>query len=826
MVTKWIMKLLLFILLWLMVGEFSGQEDSKDTMDHWLSGFYGTEGGAMSPDGRWVVMKKDYKDKDSLFIFDTQDKKNSHNIAEQASMGTFHFGHYAMLAGGDNVLWVNLITRVREEYQHVKQSSVWSSDGYCILNTLGELQVMDKEGKILVGDKDIVYYLTDGKGNLFAERKTDSGYDILKLEGKEFKKLISLAELERMELTDSGHYLVIYKQSRRKGFRNLMVMNVLSGKWFYPLGEQDMQADFIRFQEGGKELSCLIEAVNLVPYPEKEVQIWYGSDRDLESRERGSKKSRKYWIWNPERDKAVSLDVEEEETVSSIGNDRYFVVFKSDEMQDYIHHIPDLNISLYTVQTGERNKIGIVRPLLVSSEDGGHLLMMDSTGLWQLLNVETFEKRSIEGLGLKKPYFSKDARTIYFESDNGLWIYAVGNGRLYADTAGLGGKVEILGGRQHPLCTGFNFYQNFIEDNSVLLKVSDQEKEELSYHRLKNKKNTILYSSGENVKSVSFSDDGQKMSVLEENFNSPPKLWMIDTQRKQKELVFDAAVSDPQAKLLKQQIVSYTSSSGLPLKGTLYYPLHYDPSRQYPLIVHIYQKQSDKASTYLLPRYNEVGFNIRILLERGYFVYLPDCITEKGAPGWSGLDCVNRSLDALTEYHLKIDKIGLIGHSFGSYLTNFIATHSNRFSAYISGSGVSDLVSSYFSYNNNYSSPHYWQLETGQYEIGRSFFQDKELYLKNSPVLNADKLSAPILLWTGLKDRNVVPEQTVEFYMALRRSSKQVIALLYPDHGHDLGIGTQEARDLNRRILEWWDYFLKGKSESTWISKEMKKDAD
>ncbi|MGL6125558.1 alpha/beta hydrolase family protein [Chryseobacterium artocarpi] len=826
MVTKWIMKLLLFILLWLMVGEFSGQKVSKDTMDHWLSGFYGTEGGDMSPDGRWVVMKKDYKDKDSLFIFDTQDKKNSHKIAEQASTGTFHFGHYAMLTGGNKVLWVNLTTRVRKEYQHVKQSSVWSLDGYSILNTLGELQVMDKEGKILAQESGIVYYLTDGKGHLFAQRKTDSGYDILKLEGKKFKKLISLAELERMELTDSGHYLVIHKQSKTKGFRNLMIMNVLSGKWFYPLGEQDIKADFFRFQEVGTESSCLIEAVNLVPYPEKEVQIWYGSDRDLESRERGRKKSRKYWIWNPGRDKAVSLTVDEMETVSSIGNDRYFVVFKSDEMQDYIHHIPDLSISLYTVQAGERKKIGVVRPLLVSSEDGRQLLMMDSKGLWQLLNVETFEKRSIEGQGLKKPYFSKDAKTIYFESDNALWIYSVGNGRLYKDTAGMGKKVEILDGKQHPLCTGFNFYQNFIENSGVLLKVSDQEKGEVSYHRLKNKKNMMLYSSSENLKSVSFSNDGQKMTVLEENFNSPPKLWTIDTQRKQKKLVFDAAVSDPKVKFLKQQIVSYTTSSGLPLKGILYSPVDYDPSRQYPLIVHIYQKQSDKASRYLLPKYDEVGFNIRILLERGYFVYLPDCVIEKGSPGWSGLDCVNRSLDALAEYHLKIDKMGLIGHSFGSYLTNFIATHSNRFAAYISGSGVSDLVSSYFSYNSNYSSPHYWQLETGQYEMGSSFFKDKELYLKNSPVLNADKLSAPILLWTGLKDRNVVPEQTMEFYMALRRSSKQVVALLYPDHGHDLGIGTQEALDLNRRILEWWDYFLKGKLETRWIRKEMKKDAD
>ncbi|WP_223609531.1 prolyl oligopeptidase family serine peptidase [Chryseobacterium sp. OSA05B] len=827
MAIKRIRKRCLFVWFVVIVGLVSGQQGAqRDTLDQWISKFYETDGLSMSPDGRWVAVKKRYTDQDSILIFDTKNKKGDKYMAAKASMIELLDDHHAMLTGQGQASWWNLLSKKNISYGEVKQSGVWSADGYCILNRSGQLQIMDAEGKILAQYAGVEYYITDGKGNLMVQAKTQEGHEILKFQNPGFRKLLDLDDFERMEFTDSDRYVAIYRQSSGKGFRNIMLMDIGKETWSYPLGKEGTLADYLTLKEIGKGDSFLIEAVKNVPYPENEVEIWYGNDRNLESREFGRKPSRRYWNWKSGRDRAIPFSTLENETISSIGSDRYFVVFRGDELQDYVHHIPDLNLSLYDTLTGKRISIGRVGNRSVSSKDGSLILFTDTRGIWHLLHVKTLEKQKIRGEGLKKPYFSEDSKTIYFESDSGIWMYSVQSRKTDRLSISRGQKVQMIGGEQKSLCTGYNFYQSVVHDhNGLVLKIEDSEKGEVSYEFFKNGKSKLMYFSSNHVKSIVFSRDLTKMAGLEENFNKPPELWMVEAREHEKKLLLESESSDRKAVLLRQQIISYTTSLGIPLKGILYYPVNYNPLQEYPVIVHIYQKQSDQAKNYLLPRYDEIGFNIRTLVERGYFVYLPDVVIENGSPGTSGLDAVERSLDALKKYPLKLNRFGLIGHSFGSYLTNFIATHSNRFSAYISGSGVSDLVSSYFSYNRNYSSPHYWQLETGQYEMERSFFKDKELYMRNNPILNADRVGAPILLWTGLKDQNVVPEQTMEFYIALKRSGKQVVALLYRNGGHDLGIGTRENRDLNRRMIDWWDYFLKDKSDIEWIDQQMKKDA-
>ncbi|WP_073292221.1 alpha/beta hydrolase family protein [Chryseobacterium polytrichastri] len=77
----------------------------------------------------------------------------------------------------------------------------------------------------------------------------------------------------------------------------------------------------------------------------------------------------------------------------------------------------------------------------------------------------------------------------------------------------------------------------------------------------------------------------------------------------------------------------------------------------------------------------------------------------------------------------------------------------------------------------------------------------------------------------GNKDENIAWNQGMEFYVDLRRNKKVVIALFYPEKGHDLEPNTAERRDLDRRVFEWLDYFLKDKKDFSWISKQIKEDA-
>ncbi|MGD9978822.1 MAG: alpha/beta hydrolase family protein, partial [Bacteroidales bacterium] len=369
----------------------------------------------------------------------------------------------------------------------------------------------------------------------------------------------------------------------------------------------------------------------------------------------------------------------------------------------------------------------------------------------------------------------------------------------------------------------FSLYRKIIDPaKPMLVRLLDPLANHSTYVLIKKgKAESIIVSTAKGIQSLSYNPSFTRFAWVEEDYNLPPRLVCKEMGR-QERVLYQSNRHDTAILSLKQEIISYTNSDRVPLKGILYYPLGYDPSRNYPMVVHIYQVQSNKqANRYPVAAYSQAnndGFNLRLLLEKGYFVYFPDIVYGQKGTGLSALDCVNHALDAVSS-NVLIDKnkIGLIGHSHGGYETNFIATHSDRFAAYVSGAGNSDIVRSYFSFNYNFLSPFYWQYETGQYKMGKSFTEDRNLYFQNNPIYDVDQVTAPVLLWAGKKDQNIDWEQTMEFYIGLKRNNKKVVALFYPNEGHAL-MGTDACRDLVSRILDWFGYFLKGEeTETGWI---------
>ncbi|MCY1662598.1 alpha/beta hydrolase family protein [Chryseobacterium sp. SL1] len=305
---------------------------------------------------------------------------------------------------------------------------------------------------------------------------------------------------------------------------------------------------------------------------------------------------------------------------------------------------------------------------------------------------------------------------------------------------------------------------------------------------------------------------------MEENLNMSPRLFIVTNAEQKKQLLPTESITDESTLALKQDIIHYVTEDGIPLKGVLYYPVNFNPLKKYPMVVHIYQIQNGKSNRYLTPGYhNPDALDIRTLLEKGYFVLLPDTLPGTAGAGLAALECVDKALD-LVSRNSSIDmrKVGLIGHSFGGYETNFIATHSRRFATYISGAGISDIIRSYYSYNYHFPGPYYWQYETGIFQM-QSYAENRSAYLKNNPILYVENVNAPVLLWTGKQDENVPWDQTMEFFMGLRRYNKQAIALFYPNGRHALSTISEEKKDLHRKVLEWWDYFLKGKKNIPWI---------
>ncbi|HUH47247.1 MAG TPA: prolyl oligopeptidase family serine peptidase [Arenibacter sp.] len=317
-----------------------------------------------------------------------------------------------------------------------------------------------------------------------------------------------------------------------------------------------------------------------------------------------------------------------------------------------------------------------------------------------------------------------------------------------------------------------------------------------------------------------FKADGSDAYLYrEQTYELSPRLIFRDFQKEDGKTLYQSNPQQERFQWGKSELISYTNAIGDSLQGVLLYPAGYELGKKYPMIVKIYEKQSDYLHNYKKPSFYEMsGFNATNFILEGYVVLLPDIAYHNRGPGLSALDCtISAVKEAIGMGMVDTTKIGLIGHSFGGYETNFIITQTDTFAAAISGASVSDLISFQFSidWNNTWKSQE-WHLTQQQLRIKDNYYDNKSIFRKNDPIEHVDNISTPLLLWTGDKDYHGNWLQEVEFYLALKSLQKRGKLLLYEGEGHVL-LEPNNQRDLNQRIMEWFDFYLKKPNKESWI---------
>jgi len=305
---------------------------------------------------------------------------------------------------------------------------------------------------------------------------------------------------------------------------------------------------------------------------------------------------------------------------------------------------------------------------------------------------------------------------------------------------------------------------------------------------------------------------------LSQKYDCPPELRFFELHNKSKITFFKSNKHHYKYLWGKQEIIDYKNSKGNNLKGLLYYPANFDSLQKHPMVVSIYEDQNYMQHYYFNPTmYNTAGLNIPALTAQGYFVLLPDIEYELGEPGMSATDCVLTAVrKVIDKGFVNENKIALIGQSFGGYETNFIVTQTDVFCTAISSASVFNIESWYLSISENTGVPEIWRFEKQQWRMGKSLFDDRESYRGNSPFNYVEKISIPLLLWTGENDKQINPKQSISFYLALRRMQKKGVLLVYPKETHSLVL-KQNQIDLYNRVRDWLAYFLKGE-KSDWVN--------
>ena len=175
-------------------------------------------------------------------------------------------------------------------------------------------------------------------------------------------------------------------------------------------------------------------------------------------------------------------------------------------------------------------------------------------------------------------------------------------------------------------------------------------------------------------------------------------------------------------------------------------------------------------------------------------------------PGWGTVDYedVMGVVDTALEKFdfLDAERMGVIGGSYGGYMTSWIVGHTNRFKAAISERSVNHLVSAFG------SSDLFWVFER---QFGGPMWDNVEAHLDRSPATYAKNIETPVLVIHSENDLRCSIEQGEHLFNLLRLLGKPVEILRFPSESHELTRGGSPFHRVVRfeAVLDWFDRYLK-----------------
>jgi dipeptidyl aminopeptidase/acylaminoacyl peptidase len=264
------------------------------------------------------------------------------------------------------------------------------------------------------------------------------------------------------------------------------------------------------------------------------------------------------------------------------------------------------------------------------------------------------------------------------------------------------------------------------------------------------------------------------------------------------------------------ELVTWTSSDGVPLQGILYKPENFDPKKKYPMISYFYEDLSDGLHNYIPPTGRNV-INPTHYVSNGYLIFEPDIHYEVGYPGPSAVKSIVPGVQKLLERGYVDPKgLGLQGQSWGGYQTLFIITQSQMFSAAMAGAPVVNMFSAYGGIRWGTGLARAFQYEKTQSRIGKSIWDSPNQYMENSPLFWLPRVTTPLFIMANDADDAVPWYQGIETFVAMRRLNKEIYFINYNNDVHNPASRANQ-KDIAMRMQQFFDTKLKGQPAPKWM---------
>ncbi len=232
-----------------------------------------------------------------------------------------------------------------------------------------------------------------------------------------------------------------------------------------------------------------------------------------------------------------------------------------------------------------------------------------------------------------------------------------------------------------------------------------------------------------------------------------------------------------------------------PVAGWLIRPPGFEPGKKYPVVFLIHGGPQGAWHDEWHNRWNyqmfaAPGYAVVAINPRGSTGFGQE-FTDQISRDWTGrvYEDLMKGLEYVLETYPFLDgsRVAAAGGSYGGFMVNWIAGHTDRFGALISHAGVFDLTSKYGTTE---------ELWFPEWEFGGPPWERPEHYRERSPSQFVLNFKTPTLVIHGALDFRVPDAQGLGMFTALQRRGVPSRYLFFPDEGHWI------VKPANRVV--WW----------------------
>lgn len=346
-------------------------------------------------------------------------------------------------------------------------------------------------------------------------------------------------------------------------------------------------------------------------------------------------------------------------------------------------------------------------------------------------------------------------------------------------------------------------------DNNIYYRVEEGDRVNIYRYTTRNASFKKLPLKEEVIRSFNIARNALWATYTGQSSSNSTRCYLLNLKTLESTLI-----SDPYAERLDQLQLGevkewrFTSSFGDQIEGRYYLPPHFDPKRKYPLIVYYYGGTSPTSrvfeSTYPLHVYAAQDYVVYTLQPSGTTGYGQEFSARHvNAWGKQTAEEIIEGVKAFVAAHPFVDssKIGNIGASYGGFMTQYLITQTDLFTASVSHAGISNITS--------YWGEGYWGYSYSAGASAGSYpWNNPHLYVKQSPLFHADKISTPLLLLHGTADTNVPIGESIQMYTALKLLNKPVEFIQVEGENHAI-YDYQKRISWNHAIYAWFAKWLK-----------------